>query len=172
MGRFSSVQKARIGKTKLFFEDRKQFLFELHKDLAALERNSKKKKMIAAVRLNGLSDLSWEEIDSSIFKYDIQYWDYTKIKKRYINFLEGRLPSNYHLTFSQSEKNQNIIQDIMNKYTKYNFAVVFHNVPSTYNGLDVINGDEHDFRFLDKPNTIVGLKAKGYAKKDTSGFVI
>ena len=35
----------------------------------------------------------------------------------------------------------------------------------------MMNGDESDLRFLDDKNVIVGLKAKGAAKKSTSGFV-
>jgi hypothetical protein len=55
-----------------------------------------------------------------------------------------------------------------------NKAVVFRDkeLPSMFKGLKVINGDDHDMRFLDKPNSVVGLKAKGQAKKDYSGFVI
>jgi len=44
-------------------------------------------------------------------------------------------------------------------------------MPETYNGLPVFNGDESDLRFLDPQGVIVGLYAKGKAKKDTSGFV-
>ena len=38
-------------------------------------------------------------------------------------------------------------------------------------GRPVINADDTDLRFLDPKGTIAGLKAKGRAKKDTSGFV-
>jgi len=41
-----------------------------------------------------------------------------------------------------------------------------------FKGLKVIDGDTHDMRFLDKPNSVVGLKAKGIARQDTSGCVI
>ena len=54
-----------------------------------------------------------------------------------------------------------------------NVAVVFRKeLPATYLGRKVINGDETDLRFLDEKNVIVGLKAKGKAKKDMSGFVV
>jgi hypothetical protein len=53
-----------------------------------------------------------------------------------------------------------------------NVAAVFDKVPSEYNGVEVIDADEHDLRFLDKPGVVAGLKAKGRAKKDYSGFVI
>jgi hypothetical protein len=52
-----------------------------------------------------------------------------------------------------------------------NIAMVFDRVPATYMGLEVIDADETDLRFLDKKGVIAGLKAKGRAKKDTSGFV-
>jgi hypothetical protein len=44
-------------------------------------------------------------------------------------------------------------------------------MPATYNGLPVFNGDDSDLRFLDPKGVIVGLYAKGRARKDTSGFV-
>ena len=78
---------------------------------------------------------------------------------------------NYHLTWSYSEATK--------KYAKLfdavpnNKAVVFRKtLPSFFKGLKVIDGDTHDMRFLDEDNVVVGLKAKGKAKKDYSGFVI
>jgi hypothetical protein len=44
-------------------------------------------------------------------------------------------------------------------------------MPETYMGRPVFNGDESDLRFLDPKGVVVGLYAKGKAKKDTSGFV-
>jgi hypothetical protein len=52
-----------------------------------------------------------------------------------------------------------------------NVAVVFDKLPETYMGRPVNDADEHDLRFLDPQGTIAGLKAKGRAKKDTTGFV-
>jgi len=52
-------------------------------------------------------------------------------------------------------------------------AVVFKNeLPAMWNGYKVINGDESDLRYFDPSNVVVGLKAKGDAKKDFSGFVV
>ena len=58
-----------------------------------------------------------------------------------------------------------------------NCAVVFRLVnttelPKQYLGYDVINGDETDLRFIDKPNVIIGLTAKGKAKKNESDFTV
>ena len=52
-----------------------------------------------------------------------------------------------------------------------NVAMVFDKLPDTYMGRPVFNADETDLRFLDPKGVILGLKAKGRAKKDTSGFV-
>lgn len=51
-----------------------------------------------------------------------------------------------------------------------NLAVVFDQLPEIWNGVRVLNGDLSDLRFLDNAG-IVGLRAKGGAKKDNSGFV-
>jgi hypothetical protein len=50
--------------------------------------------------------------------------------------------------------------------------MVFDEIPSSYKGFEVVNGDESDLRFLDKKGVIVGLKAKGKGRQDKSGFVI
>jgi hypothetical protein len=58
-----------------------------------------------------------------------------------------------------------------------NVAVVFNTkkgkpLPKTYYGIKVVEGDDTDLRFLDSKRVIVGLRAKGNAKKDRSGFVV
>ena len=75
------------------------------------------------------------------------------------------------MTFSLNEINYNDSMDVLNNGG--NVAIVFRNqLPKTYKGFNVVNGDLHDLRFLDPRNSIVGLKAKGKAKTDTSGFVL
>lgn len=58
-----------------------------------------------------------------------------------------------------------------------NVAVVFgtpkgHALPETWHGYRVVDGDVSDLRFLDPPGTVVGLRAKGSAKKNQSTFVV
>ena len=91
----------------------------------------------------------------------VQFYDYTKIPNR------RNVPSNYHLTFSRSETNH---QDVI--LSQNNVAVVFDVLPATYLGRTVIDGTETDLRFLDPQNVVVGLKANGKAKQDTSGFTV
>jgi hypothetical protein len=134
-------------------------------------KQAEKKGLIPAFRLNGTSDLSWEKYEvaegKNIFQMfpDVQFYDYTKVLGRKVSHIP-----NYHLTFSQADGN---IEDVIKaKEAGMNIATVFRSVPEIHLDRTVVNGDETDLRFLDPKNVIVGLKAKGKAKKDTSGFVI
>jgi len=173
------IQKARIRKTKMFFENRETFMALLIKDIELAIKQSAKINMIPVIRLNGTSDIAWEKYGFSyngmeynnIFELfpEIQFYDYTKILGRKITAI-----NNYSLTFSAADGNDNdVTKAIMQGY---NIATVFGikktlPMPETYNGLPVFNGDESDLRFLDPKGVVVGLYAKGPAKKDTSGFV-
>jgi hypothetical protein len=169
MGVFSNVQEARINKSKFLIEKREDFLAQLEKELTLLHKQAVKGKKIA-VRLKVLSDLPWHNlIDMESFPL-INFYDYTPNPKRMIQFLRGELPSNYHLTFSRKENNQAQCELIASMGG--NIAVVFKSLPETYLGKRVIDGDETDLRFLDAKGIIVGLKAKGKGKQDSTGFVV
>jgi hypothetical protein len=166
-GRFENVHSARINRTRLLFLNRKLFLSLLIKEISAHRVKAKKAGKIPAVRLNGTSDLPWERIFPQLFTIfsDVVFYDYSKVPSRL-----GKTPSNYHLTFSRSETNNSeVIKALENGH---NVAIVFSELPDYYMGYKVINGDEDDLRFLDPENVIVGLSAKGEAKKDESGFVV
>ena len=171
-GVYPSIQKARQKKTDLYLNDRDEFMKVLVKDIHTFIRACNRKEKLPAVRLNGTSDIQWEKIDidgQNIFEMfpDVQFYDYTKIPTRKVD----KIP-NYHLTWSYSEANEKYAK--MFNAVPNNIAVVFRDklLPKMFKGLKVIDGDTHDMRFLDKPNSVVGLKAKGKAKKDYSGFVI
>ena len=166
-GRFDNVQNARIKRTKFFYENRKAFLEQNEKETDAHIRKCKRLGLKAAIRHNGTSDIAWHKILDMSLRPEIQYYDYTKSFKRALS----EIPANYHLTYSRSEKttNEQIFACIE---AGVNVSVVFMTIPDTYLGLPVIDGDKHDMRFLDPEGVIVGLKAKGKAKKDTSGFVV
>ena len=168
------IQQARIRKTKMFFENRIEFMDELSKDIQRGINYAEKKGLIPVFRLNGTSDIAWEKIRIGQYRNimemfpNVQFYDYTKVLNR------KSLSSNYHLTFSAADGNDN---DVLKAIQQgYNIAVVFGikktvAMPNNYLNLPVINGDESDLRFLDSKNVIVGLYAKGKAKKDISGFV-
>lgn len=180
-GRYNTVQKARINKTKWVMEDRESFLEQLVKNVESFERKAYKNGLIPAVRLNGTSDLPWEKFTvvrngvtyRNIMRAfpGVRFYDYTKILNRKLAL---SMP-NYHLTFSLSEEND--AQAMKALEQGYNVAVVMavgrHDPkPETWGGYPVIDGDETDVRFLDpEGGHIVALFAKGDGIHDRSGFV-
>ncbi len=175
----NAIQQARIRKTKMFFENRDAFMALLVKDIELAIKQSFKKDLTPVFRLNGTSDLAWEKYEvvrdgvtyKNIFGAFpfVQFYDYTKIPGRKVNGI-----SNYHLTFSEADGNAletlNAIRAGMNVATVFGIKKNSP-MPEMWNGLPVFNGDESDLRFLDPKGVVVGLYAKGKAKKDTSGFV-
>lgn len=167
------IQQARIRRTQALFGDRDTFLELLVADVEKVIRQAAKLNLTPAIRLNGTSDLRWEVMPvvrngvtypniMTAFP-DIQFYDYTKMENR------RELPANYHLTFSLAEDNDERAQVAM--ANGLNVAVVFFKVPAEYKGRPVVDGDATDLRFLDPKQVVVGLKAKGRAKRDVSGFV-
>ena len=173
------IQEARKRKTRLFFENRTEFMRLLVADIELAIKQSKRLGLVPVFRLNGTSDLSFEKYEvvrneklfRNIFSAfaEVQFYDYTKVLGRKVAAIE-----NYHLTFSAADGNDaDVVKAIQQGY---NVATVFGikktlPMPETYVGLPVFNGDESDLRFLDPKGVVVGLYAKGKAKKDTTGFV-
>ena len=100
-------------------------------------------------------------------------YDYTKDAKRYALYLMGRLPRNYSLTFSASERVTDAqIVNLVNRGGTV--AVVLTDKPrETFRGVPMVNGDESDDRTLDTRGVVVGLKAKGKMRDHAAyrGFV-
>jgi hypothetical protein len=164
------IQKARIRKTKYFFEARDYFMNDLYADITKAIKFAERKGLVPVFRLNGTSDLSWEKYtiqDKTIFELfpNVQFYDYTKVLGRKVSQYK-----NYFLIFSKADGNDSDVAEAI--LQGMNVAAVFDKVPEGYMGRPVINADEHDLRFLDDKGVIAGLKAKGRAKKDYSGFVI
>lgn len=184
-GRFSGIHVARIRRTKWFRVDRTAFMRALEREIACHVRAAAKHGLEPAVRLNGTSDIPWENVrydrvDGSrgtIFERfpDVQFYDYTKHAARF----KRALPSNYDLTFSAADGNENAVSFALTHGARV--AVVFRNqenprarvwtLPDTFEGRPVVDADKHDLRFLEPPGVYCGLRAKGNAKTDTSGFV-
>lgn len=188
--RFPAVQKGKRNKTNYFGSNLKGFMNQLYNEISgivakheaiegdvklSLNGNVLRHKKFA-IRLNGTSDIPFENIkvkdNKNIFELfpDVQFYDYTKLDQRFDNKI---LPANYQLTFSRSEDNDNETLDILNR--GFNVAVVFgvkdeNDLPDTYLGYPVINGDESDLRFLDDENVVVGLKYKLMTGKGTKGL--
>ena len=174
-GAMSSVQRARLNRTALFFNEREWFMQQLVHDISSLVRKAARRGMTPLVRLNGTSDIRWENIrmadGRTIFEIfpDVQFYDYTKLANR------RDVPANYDLTFSYSgaagfrEYARRAIDAGMR------VAVVFRtreSIPETFQGLQCIGGDDSDVRHLEPRGVVVALYAKGPARRDVSGFVV
>lgn len=176
---------ARIRKTKWFKQDRQAFMTRLHRDVASLVRKAAREGLTPAVRLNGTSDIPWENVrytrpdgtSGTIFEAfpDVVFYDYTKNALRF----KRELPKNYDLTFSAADGNEAAVEVALSYGARV--AMVFGNadrrfakkwdLPTEYEGRTVVDADKHDLRFLEPAGVICGLRAKGLAKQDTSGFV-
>jgi hypothetical protein len=177
----NAIQRARLRRTRLFLDDRAAFMAQFVREIEKAQVLADRKGKTLVVRPNGTSDIRWESIPCSrngvdypnIFAAfpDVQFYDYTKIPNRRV----AHIP-NYALTFSYShvpEFAPIVVKALRHYGATVNFAAVFHGkVPASFLGRPVINGDETDLRFLDAPGVVVGLKAKGKARRDMSGFVV
>lgn len=179
-GRFEAVQAARVRRTLELFADRSGFLERLAHEVDLFIRASERAGLIPCVRLNGTSDLRFERwpvggADSIMDLFSpVQFYDYTKLANR------RDLPSNYHLTYSLAETARNWTAHETALANGMGVAVVLRGAgtsrwpqpfPETWNGRPLIDGDKSDLRFLDPPAVYVGLRAKGRAVSDASGFV-
>lgn len=176
---------ARIRRTKWFRADRQAFMLRLHRDIAAHVKSARAHGLKPCVRLNGTSDLPWENIkyarpDGTVGTLmdafpTCRFYDYTKVATRFAR----PLPANYDLTFSAADGNERAVQVAQSYGARV--AVVFGNaarprarkwaLPATWNGVQVVDADKHDLRFTEPQGVVCGLRAKGLAKTDKSGFV-
>lgn len=180
-GAMSNVMLSRLRKTLYFNQYRELFMHQLHNELIRERAKAKQKGYKLIVRLNGTSDIRFENIPVSGYPNimqalpDIQFYDYTKLANR------KNVPANYDLTFSYSG---------VPAYAPYvakavsngeRIAVVFRNRAivdamlangETFLGLPVVDGDNTDIRHLDPKGAVVALYAKGPARRDQSGFVV
>jgi hypothetical protein len=170
-GAFQNVKDARMRKTLQFLEDKQRFVETIAAEIDKAKRKAERLGLKLAVRLNGTSDIVWERHGLMSRHADVQFYDYTKIAARF----RRELPKNYDLTFSRSESNDAECLDVLRRGGRV--AVVFNtkrggDLPQSWRGFPVIDGDDHDVRFLDRGGVVVGLRAKGKARHDNSGFVV
>jgi hypothetical protein len=173
----NTVQDARVRRTLQLVQNPEAFFKDLDADLHKLKRTATAEGKTPVARLNGTSDVDWAEHRPAVWggknvfeaHPEISFYDYTKVPTYAI---KNKQP-NYHVLFSRSEKNQNVVTRMLG--LGHNVAVVFggKKLPEKYLGHPVVPGDDHDLRFLDpRGGYVIGLKAKGDAKSDKSGFVV
>ncbi len=162
-GVFPSIIKSRIAKTRAYVADPKSFVDGMRKAIGRLEWDAALKGLTPCVRINGTSDVPKLAQRLAKERPNVQFYDYTKIPRAWERTLD-----NYHLTFSFS--GENLAESLESLENGINVAVVFQGeLPATWHGYPVINGDESDLRFLDPVGVIVGLKAKGRARQMAAG---
>ena len=196
-GGMDTVKNARIKRTLVFADHREEFWARLAGDIQQLIKDAERNGLVPCIRLNGTSDIPWERVpvrfhmgaveirSANIFELfpTVEAYDYTAYP--YAKRPTESLPANYSLTFSRKETttDEQVADELAHGR---NVAIPFdtinsrdlvtgehlHALPETYKGTPVINGDLHDARFADPTGVIVGLRAKGDARKDTSGFVV
>lgn len=174
-GSFSNVQQARANKTVQYLRDKPAFMRALSYEILKQYNKAKKAGEKIAIRLNGTSDIDliyllqkYADLDITTLADHIIFYDYTKILQKAIRY---QAHPNYIVTFSRSESNQAEVEQAI-KFG-INVAAVFSgDLPKTYLGAPVVDGDKSDLVMIYNKGAVLGLKAKGRAKKDTSGFVI
>ena len=168
---FPLINQARQRKTREYVTDPEGFKDQLRTDIRALVRKAERDNLTPCVRINGTSDIPKLALQMAVEFPDVAFYDYSKIPQPW-----KRMLPNYHITFSLSEDNRTDAIETLQHGC--NVAVVFDTrkgqpLPDTWEGFPVVNGDESDLRFLDVHRTglVIGLYAKGRAKRDNSGFV-
>ena len=174
-GAMKSVEMSRLRKTLFFLQFKTEAIAMIKREVGAMEKHAAKQGYVLLVRLNGTSDLRWENYGIIQAYPAVQFYDYTKLANR------KNLPANYDLTFSYSGVPEFQTQVRLAIAAKMRLAVVFRNRAmvesmiadgASFAGLPVVDGDDTDVRHIDPQASAVALYAKGKAKKDFSGFVV
>ena len=183
-GKFKNVQQARLNRTKLYLTNQPEYFNQLITEIQALIKKAAKRELSPLIRLNGTSDIRWENIGftfedtyyRNIFEFfpNVQFMDYTKIPNR-VDSKNGlnNWPSNYDLTFSYSgaPEFQKYNQRAIDKGVR--IAVVFDKVetiPLQFHGRKVLGGDDNDLTFTKPKGSILALYAKGAKAEIQAGI--
>jgi hypothetical protein len=177
-GKMSNVEAGRVNRTKYLRDEPDVFLWQLVSEIDTAIETAKRQGKKAVFRLNGTSDINWPKLLTGFFgkrfysdRKDAVFYEYTKR----VDLIHWAKLNNAHThyTFSKSESNNKLVRSVNTFLPDTNIAVVFQkHLPKQYLGRLVIDGEKTDARFLDQPGTVVGLVAKGDAKKDESGFTV
>ncbi len=179
-----SAKRARMAKTLWFRLYPASFLARLDVEIVKHARRAERMGKVAAIRMNGSSDIRWEKHGVPQRHPNVRFYDYTKLPAR----TRRTRPDNYHLTYSLSEDARS-----MGLATEWldaggNVAIVVAGPlgtrggaakraaqaildGGTLHGYPVIDGDADDVRFYDEPGSWVVLYAKGSGIHDETGFV-
>jgi len=174
-GAFNNVQSARINKTNFYIEDKSLFIKKLAGEIIKETAKAKKNGEQIAFRLNGTSDIDFIYLLEKYAGLNIEdlnphaiFYDYTKVLGKIKKYIKH---PNYILTFSRAEDNET--ETLQALQMGANVSAVFSDdLPASYKGFKVVDGDTSDLVMLNHSGVILGLRAKGKARKDNSGFTI
>jgi len=162
-----AAYKAQVRRTTMFFKERALFFATLLAEMDNARKQATRKDATAVFRLNAYSDINWGKLSSkwtgnSLHETfsDCLFYDYTKDRKKALtNTVE-----NYSLVYSHHEETS--LKDSLELVENgQNVSIIFEEIPETFHGMPVFNGDKDDNRFLDPKGHIIGLKFKGNKKK-------
>lgn len=156
-------------KSMLLLGDPDRFIRLMILEMDAHLRSADRKKMDAAIRLDGTTDLGLSDTLAGFDRFEtLDAYDYTKSMGRMMRFVDGKMPSNRTLTFSRSENNhRNCLKVLENGGTvAVPIACKPDRFPDSWLGFPVENGDRHDIRSWDTPGSWQFLSWKGKHSKD------
>lgn len=168
-GRIPTVLRGRVSRTRFLGEHPAEALALIAEEL----RRAGEQYGDVLVRLNVASDLPWERIAPALFDIPgVRGYDYTKLDPA------RRVPSDrYRIVYSVSEAAHSIPTALRYMSEGGTAAVVFDTplgsaLPAAWRGFPVVDGDVSDDRTADPRGAVVGLRAKGAARKlPAGGFV-
>ena len=166
------VRRAMIRRKMLFFEQPEEFYRLLRDDVIRHRRAAEKRGLKPVIRLNVASDLDYSRF---VRDYpDIQFYDYTKVRSR---LLQRNWPTNYHLTYSVSERShwrtitaqldrgRNVAAIFSTRYSGQHHIKDALPTSWRFGGREwpIVDGDNCDVRLpdTDGQGVIVGLRFKG-----------
>jgi len=172
----STCERARLWKTALLLGRRRLWRELLDAEVESHRRRADRLRMVPAVRVDGSSDTGEGRLAAMRAEgrddETTRFYDYTKSERR---AAPETWSPNYSVVFSHSERSDwDTERDIMERGGSV--AIVFDtpigaDLPRTYRGFDVVNGDETDVRFYDSPGVVVGLRFKA-ARDRERGLVL
>jgi hypothetical protein len=174
-GAMTGVQMSRLRKTLFFMQFQAEAIEMIKSEIKMFEARALKQGWTLLVRLNGTSDIRWENYGIIQAYPAVQFYDYTKLANR------KNVPANYDLSFSYSGVQAYQGQVKIALASGIRIAAVFDKRETVkhmlangikFLGLDVVDGDDTDVRHIDPQGVVVALYAKGAAKSDKSGFVV
>jgi hypothetical protein len=167
----NNVRRSRDRKAQQYMRQREAYMRAIYQQAAKVIHKASEKGFLAALRFNGSTDLVGEAVKLAVRFHEVKVNEYTKSFKFALANARGEHPSNLRVCFSRTEENEEDAVEILQNGGLV--SVVFaKTLPETWRGFPVVDGDKHDLLHLWPRGVVIGLKAKGAARGDTSGFVV